>query len=467
MRVRGTGRWTRIALLSMALGGLQACGGGGGLGDQTDTSTEQYALAISPDGRAVASGGTFVVTRYGGITPYGYSGTDPNTGTSVPTDPTGGSSSDNTGPVEDVPPDSPADTGNSDTGSNAPADESNAGEGDLNRHNRNRHALSARASAPATLPTGRRRGFRAAHTYTAAQAATAATSARGQALAARNNYVYAGEDLNGRLWFANAQTGQSQGSKSLGQIVYALAYSPDGTLLAAGCQDQILRLLDAQSGTIRLELKGHTDRISGVAFAPDSKRVASAGYNDHTVRLWDAATGTLQNTLSTGTFGATAVAFSPDGKTVAGGVGNGDVIVWDAQSGAVLHTLTGHKYAVWSVAFSPDGKSLASGSADNTVNIYDTNTGAVNLTLTGHTGFVFGVRFAPDGQTLATGSADRTVRLWDARTGAQMRTLNAPESVQAVEYTPDSLNVVAAGVGGSIRAYGLSAGQPIWDQRVK
>ncbi len=467
MRVQGGGRWTRLALLGVALGGLQACGGSGGVGDQTDTSTEQYALAISPDGRTVASGGTFVVTRYGGITPYGYSGIDPNTGTNVPTDPTGGSSGDSSGPVEDIPPDSPADMGNTDTGSSAPADESNAGEGDLNRHNRKRQFLPARAAVLLSTPRRRRHGSRAAHTYTAAQAANAATSARGQALAARNNYVYAGEDLNGRLWFANAQTGQSQGSKSLGQIVYALAYSPDGTLLGVGCQDHTLRLLDAQSGITRLELKGHTDRISGVAFAPDSKRVASAGYNDHTVRLWDAATGTLQNTLSTGTFGATAVAFSPDGKTVAGGVGNGDVIVWDAQSGAILHTLTGHKYAVWSVAFSPDGKSLASGSADNTVNIYDTSTGAVGLTLTGHTGFVFGVRFAPDGQTLASGGADRTVRLWDAHTGVQIRTLNLPEAVQAVEYTPDGLNVVAAGVGGSIRAYGLAAGQQVWDQRVK
>jgi WD40 repeat protein len=484
MQGRGGGRGRRLLLLSVVLSSLQACGGGGGL-DDTQGSTEQYALAISPDGRTVASGGTYVVTTYGGYSAGGVGGATGES-TPAPSDPSPGS---DPGPVENIPPDDTpgdnsgvsGDSGSTSGDSNAPPDESNAGEGDLSRkgHQRlGRRAFARIARAEQTAQkrgngsTGRaasRRLYPVPHpvTSTPVTVGTAATlTARGQATPSVNNGRYITENLNGRVWFASADTGQYLRTASLGQIVYALAYSPDGTMLASGSQDQVLRLLDAQTGGILQEFRGHGDRISGVAFSPDGKRLASAGYNDHTVRLWDVATGTLQAALSTGKEGATCVAFSPDGKTVAGGEGNGTVLVWDAQTGSVLHTLTAHQFAVWAVAFSPDGNSLASGSADNKTDVWDTQTGSLRLTLLGHTNFVFSVRFAPDGQTLATGSADRTVKIWNAQTGALLNTFSAPTAVQAVDYTPDSQFVVAAGVAGSIQAWNVASGQIKWQQQV-
>jgi len=75
--------------------------------------------------------------------------------------------------------------------------------------------------------------------------------------------------------------------------VWAVAFSPDGKLVASGSDDKTVRLWDTATGTERRSLKDYSDWVWAVAFSPDSKLVAS-GSDDKTVRLWDAATGTEQ-----------------------------------------------------------------------------------------------------------------------------------------------------------------------------
>ncbi len=475
--MRGTRakRWGQWLLLGACLGGIQACGGGrggtNGLDETTTEGTEQYALAVSPDGSKVASGGTFVRTTYNGE--YAVDDTT-SSGTTLPNDPATPTPSDPLpGPVEDIPPDNGNQSGSGDNSSgnsggdsNSPPDESNAGEGNVDRLLRRASrggllsalAASHKAAGKRNLTAGRPTLTRVAVTPGGAQGQTAAASKT-------HRYVY--EDLSGRIWYANPLNGQRVGGVNLGQIVYALAYSPDGTLLASGSQDRVLRLINSRSSAVLAELRGHGDRISGVAFAPDGKRVASAGYNDHTVRIWDVQARTQLQSIPTGSLGATAIAFSPDGATLAGAVGDGTVYIWNAQTGSVVQTLKAHKYAAFAVAYSPDGKTLASGSADNTVILWNPQTGTPQQTLTGHTNFVFGVRFSADGKLLATGSSDRTVKLWDAHTGALLNTLSAPENIQAVDFTPDSQTVIGAGGGGNLRAWDVLSGQMKWEQQLR
>ena len=100
-------------------------------------------------------------------------------------------------------------------------------------------------------------------------------------------------------------------------IPYAVAYSPDGALLAVGFTSGniVLWNVDPQTGQIaqRCHLRGHTNVIRAIAFSPDNKQLASIS-NDHSLRIWEVALG--QETM-TFDINAKLLAFSPNGNRLA------------------------------------------------------------------------------------------------------------------------------------------------------
>lgn len=231
--------------------------------------------------------------------------------------------------------------------------------------------------------------------------------------------------------------------KRIGGSVNAIAYSPDGTLLATVGQDGFARLWDAASGreirkipaqrvTVQELPGGGTSTTSGyltsVAFSPDGKTLAT-GSSDRIAGLWEVASGKELRRLEGHDADSgivRAVAFSPDGKTLATAAEDRTVRLWDVSSGTSTRTLAGHGSRATSVAFSPDGKRLVSGSEDKTARIWDLQAGGEPTVLGGHEAVVYAVAFSPDGRMVATGSVDperrdNAVRLFDAGSGQMIR----------------------------------------------
>lgn len=240
--------------------------------------------------------------------------------------------------------------------------------------------------------------------------------------------------------------------------IWSVAFSPDGRLLASSA-NRAVHLWDGQTGECLHTLRGYSDRVFSVAFSADGQLLAT-GSEDHLVRIWQVRTGKLLHTLSGHSDEVRAVAFNPCSAVLpesaalhrsqppcllASASYDGTVRLWNAVTGRCVRVLTGHSDWVWSVAFSPDGRLLASGSSDATVKLWDVKTGRCGQTLLGHWQPIRAVAFSPNGRTLASGSGDRTVRLWDYRTGNTLRVLTGHSSwISSLAFSPDT-GVLASG----------------------
>jgi WD40 repeat protein len=257
-------------------------------------------------------------------------------------------------------------------------------------------------------------------------------------------------DGPGRVRIWNADTGELLLElKKDNKRVDAVAFSPDGMVLATTSYDKTARLYDARTGEERRVLPGHNDHVVGVAFSPDGGRLATRT-GDGTVRLWDAGTGQLLLQLKGVAMGA--LAFSPDGARLA--IAGGTVAVWDARTGQQLLEQKGHTDGATAVAFSPDGARLATAGRDGTVRIWDARAVDQPLVFKGHTSFVQAVVFSRDGTRLATAGADTTARVWDAQTGQPLLEFRGhSQGLRSVALSPDGTRLATGCQDGTARLW--------------
>jgi WD40 repeat protein len=238
-----------------------------------------------------------------------------------------------------------------------------------------------------------------------------------------------------KLW--DVATGRER--RALGDFprpVYAVAFSPDGKALVTGGGDGAVRLWDPGTGAARAAFEGHGGAVRAAAWSRDGGTLATVGA-DNLLRLWDVAAG--KERLSRGPGGGSqAVALSPDGLTVVAGNGSGDLNSWDAKTGKPKGTERRHRAAVMGLAFTPDGRTLVSAGSDGTVQLADAASRQDRFSLHGHTGKVDAVAFAPGGDRLASAGEDRQVRLWDLRSGLEVGSCPwYPMGAGSLAFAPD------------------------------
>jgi len=277
-------------------------------------------------------------------------------------------------------------------------------------------------------------------------------------------------------------------------------FSPDGSLVAAGGDDDRVIVWNVRNGRERMRLN-HNGDVRTIAFSADGSTLAAAGH-DNSVTLWDTRTGQPDGPAFTGNAGVvrsvtfqphggamasssgatillwdvagrrvlnrfdqgspvSSVAFTPDGRRLAAASEDGRVVVWDVDTGQRLSDVVGHSDQARTVAISPNGDLLASGGNDKAVVLWDLHTFArIGEPLVGHAERVFSLSFSPDGRTLASGSRDHTVILWDVATRQQVAPplTGHTDSVRSVAFSPDGRTVVTAGDDASVALWRLDAG---------
>ncbi len=150
---------------------------------------------------------------------------------------------------------------------------------------------------------------------------------------------------------------------------WAVAFSHDGTLLAAGLEsaEATVKIFDVEAANTKASFHPGSF-VYSVAWSGNDKLLA-AGLVKGNTAIYDVTAGALVKQLP-GNSAVYAVAFSPNNKYLATGVGEGVIRVWDYESGKLLKILTGHEGEIWTLAFSPDGTRLASGGCSGTLKMW-------------------------------------------------------------------------------------------------
>lgn len=284
--------------------------------------------------------------------------------------------------------------------------------------------------------------------------------------------IIASSGVNGVINLWNSPSGELIKQLNItGRSAEVMFWSYDGRYLAAGYINGQTIIWDMKTYQPALSIKGSGKTVSGVSLNGDYSLLAT-GDDDGLVHLYNTRTGEETATFDankqmnwdagTKNLWINAVLFSPDNNYVAaaystGPAGKGSIVIWDVKSGKVAMTLLGHDDIVENIAYSPNGLLLASASDDGNVILWDINPAVkdhLKKTLKGHIALVYDVAFSPDGQYLVSGGGDSVVKVWNVNTGTSFFDLYGNEkSIRAVTFSPDSKYVVSGSDDHTVRFY--------------
>ena len=183
-------------------------------------------------------------------------------------------------------------------------------------------------------------------------------------------------------------------------IVYRVAWSPDGKTLYTAGGDQRIGVIDAESGKVEY-LEGHTGAVLSLAVHGD---VLVSGGTDRTIRVWKGRT--LVRTINNHWDAVHALAFSPDGRYLASGSGDKTVRIWQPEIGRLVRIVKGHEGAVLDLAWTP--RNVISASSDGKVRFISPDDVTIERELDGPGDWVHAL--CPVGDRLFVGDAAGRLR---------------------------------------------------------
>ena len=273
--------------------------------------------------------------------------------------------------------------------------------------------------------------------------------------------------------------------------IQKLSYSPEGLFLISASDDSSALLMNAETGEVLRQMKGHQQGITSMAVISllsqsrmedarnDPQLALSAlriltGSKDTRAILWnpelnppiqqrlgdeDNALKEIDNIFEIPpghTKAITSVALSSDGRyALTGGMDN-RFFLWDTlnrslvkkdsdnveEFGLGTDLALPHTGPVTALAFNPDGNSYVSGSEDCLIKIWDSNSDDLNQTFSGHNSAVTLLQFGNAGKTLLSASRDQRILLWDLITGKRKQIFSSENEVESAILSPNEKYVI-------------------------
>ncbi|KAL2757593.1 hypothetical protein ACRALDRAFT_1060924 [Sodiomyces alcalophilus JCM 7366] len=201
--------------------------------------------------------------------------------------------------------------------------------------------------------------------------------------------------------------------------------APNGELVAVGNWGGSVRLIEIPNLTERLNLRGHTNKISGLSWfpgatrpernvSPDSVNLASGGA-EGAIHLWSLKQDTPLSTLSGHSARVCRVEFHPSGRYLASASEDTTWRLWDVEKSSEILLQEGHSRGVYAVSFNTDGSLLASAGLDSIGRIWDMRSGRTVMILDEHIRPIHALDWGTDGHRVLSGSADGWIKCWDVR----------------------------------------------------
>lgn len=207
-----------------------------------------------------------------------------------------------------------------------------------------------------------------------------------------------------------------------GDVVFDLAFRPDGGQLASASFDQSIRLWSLATGKAEGTFSGHSDFVEAIVYTKDGGSILSAG-KDRTIKRIDAGTLKELRTYSSHNDEVLSLALHPDGSRFVSAGDEPQLRWWSLDSSKPTKLQNGHSGPVHQLAFSRDGRRLISASGDGSTRIWDGATGAPVRSLKGAAEWQYSAAISDDGRLAAAGGWDGLIHLWDAESGKLRGTL--------------------------------------------
>jgi WD40 repeat protein len=238
----------------------------------------------------------------------------------------------------------------------------------------------------------------------------------------------------GRIVLVDPRTGRRLQTLDAKRAVESLGFEGDGTTLVAARLGGSVRAWDVTTGdavAASRHLLTATDVHGRSVLVPTRGRLAKVAAHVTAARVGPAGSPLAAVVTDPGgrkrtwlfdkrgkllrilpEHGIAGVSYAPDGRLLATASADGDTTLWNPLTGKRVHVLNDGGGSVVAVAFSPDGTLLATGGLDGGVRVWTVGNAQRLFYFIGHTNPVTALAWSPDGRVVASASVDRTVRLW-------------------------------------------------------